>query len=65
MLPGNTISYKEYEKSLIEIGKKQRECKHEFSEPRILATSEDRKREVIVEICSKCEYKKHYRKQYR
>ena len=63
MLPGSTISYKEYVKSMIEKSKEQSKCKHEFSEPTILATSEDGKSEAIVEICSKCDYKKHYRKQ--
>jgi hypothetical protein len=64
MLPGSTISYKEYEKSMVEKSKEQRKCKHEFSEPRIFATSEDGKREAIVEICSKCNYRKHYRKEW-
>jgi hypothetical protein len=64
MLPGSTVSYKEYEKEMIEKSKEQRKCKHEFSEPIILATSEDGKREAIVEICSKCNYRKHYRKEW-
>jgi hypothetical protein len=32
--------------------------------PRVLATSEDGKREEIVEVCLKCDYKKHYRKEW-
>lgn len=63
-IPGSAISHKEYEKLLLEKYKKQKECKHELSEPKILATSEDGKTEVIVEMCSKCGYKKTYRKYY-
>jgi hypothetical protein len=60
----NTISYKQYEKSIVEKLKRQRECKHEFSEPKILATSIDGKSEKIVEQCSICGYKKEYEKRY-
>ena len=63
-LPVYTISHKEYEKNIVEKIKKQRECKHVFSEPKILATSRDGKSEKIVELCSMCGYKKTYEKKY-
>ena len=60
----NAISYKEYEKRLVEKYKKQEECKHEFSEPKILAISKEGETETIMEICSICDYKKIYKKHY-
>jgi hypothetical protein len=63
-LPVNTISYKLYEKNIIEKIKTQKDCKHVFSKPKILATSHDGKSEKIVEQCSICGYKKGYEKRY-
>jgi predicted transcriptional regulator len=63
-LPVNTILHKEYEKNIVEKIKKQSKCKHIFSEPKILATGIDGKSEKIVELCSKCGYKKAYEKKY-